>query len=82
MEIVFTFLGPNSVAVVGEVLNTSTHAYIPSFTAENYIELSGGFNDFADKDRVFVILPNGQAKIVKELFGLGQVYCLKHYSHF
>ena len=59
-------------AVVGEVLNTSTHAYIPSFTAENYIELSGGFNDFADKDRVFVILPNGQAKIVKRtLFGSG-----------
>ncbi len=63
---------PNSVAVVGEVLNSSTHAYIPSFTAENYIELSGGYNDFADKDRVFVILPNGQAKIVKRtLFGSG-----------
>jgi polysaccharide export outer membrane protein len=61
---------PNSVAVAGEVLNSSTHAYNPKFSAQNYIELSGGYNEFADKDRVFVILPNGQSQIMKrKLFG-------------
>ena len=56
---------PNSVAVVGEVLNSSTLAYDPSLYPEDYIERSGGFNDFADRNRVFVILPNGQSKILK-----------------
>jgi protein involved in polysaccharide export with SLBB domain len=61
---------PNAVAVVGEVLNSSTHAFDPKLSAQEYIELSGGYNDFADKDRVFVILPNGQAQIMKrKLFG-------------
>jgi protein involved in polysaccharide export with SLBB domain len=61
---------PNSVAVAGEVLNSSTHAYNPKLSAGNYIELSGGYNEYADKDRVFVILPNGQSQIMKRrLFG-------------
>ena len=52
------------------MLNSSTHAYNPKLSAQNYIELSGGYNEFADKDRVFVILPNGQSQIMKrKLFG-------------
>ena len=63
---------PNSVSVVGEVLNSSTLAFNPSLTGEEYIELAGGYNEFADKDRIFIIYPNGQAKIHKRtLFSSG-----------
>ncbi len=56
---------PNSVSVVGEVLNTSTFAYKPSRSVYDYIDSAGGLNEYADKSRIFVILPNGQAKLVK-----------------
>ena len=63
---------PNSVSVVGEVLNPSTLAFEPSLDASAYIELGGGFNEFSDKSRIFVIFPNGQAKVVKKtLFSKG-----------
>ena len=56
---------PNFVSVIGEVLNSSTQRYIPGLSLEEYISLSGGLSDQADRDKVFVILPSGQAKIIK-----------------
>ena len=56
---------PNFVSVIGEVLNSSTQRYIPGTSLEEYISLSGGLSDQADKDKVFIILPSGQAKILK-----------------
>lgn len=63
---------PESVTVVGEVLNASTLSYNPSFNANDYINRSGGLNESADRGRIFIILPDGQSSIVKRsLFASG-----------
>ena len=59
---------PESVTVVGEVLNASTLSYNPSFNAKDYINRSGGMNDSADPGRIFIILPDGQSSLVKRSF--------------
>ena len=56
---------PTSISVVGEVLNSSTITFQPTYNVENYIQLSGGLNESADKNRIFVIYPNGQSKLFK-----------------
>ena len=61
---------PGSITVSGEVLNATTLRYDPNLSVEDYISLSGGFNDEADKSSVFAIQPNGNAMVVKQrLFG-------------
>ena len=57
---------PNSISVVGEVLNSNTLAFDPEKDVFEYIKLSGGTNEYADKNKIFVIKPNGQAEIVKK----------------
>lgn len=52
---------PQSISVVGEVLNPVTHIYKNGLSVEDYLELSGGFSEGAAKDKVFIIKPNGQA---------------------
>ena len=64
---------PESVTVVGEVLNASTISYNPDFNANDYINRSGGLNESADKGRIFIILPDGQSSVVnrRSLFASG-----------
>ena len=63
---------PYSISVLGEVLNSSTLRYNPSFSVDDYIAAAGGLSDQADPSKIFFILPNGQAKIVKRtLFSNG-----------
>ena len=63
---------PNSVSVVGEVLSAATLGYQANYSADDYIKLAGGLNESADKDKIFVVYPNGQAKIIKKsLFSAG-----------
>ena len=50
-----------SVNVVGEVLNSASHLHHDGYTVSDYINLSGGMSRGADKNRVFIILPNGNA---------------------
>jgi protein involved in polysaccharide export with SLBB domain len=57
---------PNFVSVVGEVLNGTTISYNPDLNVEEYISLSGGLNDSADKDKIFVVLPNGKSQLIKK----------------
>ena len=57
---------PDSIQVVGEVLNASTLSYNPEFKTEDYINRSGGLNDSADPGRIFIIYPNGQSTLVKK----------------
>ena len=52
---------PQSINVVGEILNPTTLQFQPKINVEDYISLSGGYTKNADKDRVFIILPNGQS---------------------
>ena len=53
------------VSIVGEVLNGTTVSFDPNLTVDQYIQLSGGLNDSADKDKIFIILPNGKSQLVR-----------------
>ena len=57
---------PSSVSIVGEVLNTATVGFNPNLTVDEYIALAGGLNDSADKDKIFVIHPDGKSSLVKK----------------
>lgn len=56
---------PNFVSIVGEVLNSTTISYNPELSIEDYISLSGGLNDSADKNKIFVVYPDGKSRILK-----------------
>lgn len=61
---------PDSISVVGEVLNSTTVTFAPGISVQEYIEQSGGLNDQADKDKIFVIFPDGRSRLIKKrLFG-------------
>tara|TARA_B100001175_G_C19493638_1_gene634020 strand:- start:173 stop:1972 length:1800 start_codon:yes stop_codon:yes gene_type:complete len=57
---------PTSVSIVGEVLNSATVGFNPELTVDEYISLAGGLNDSADRDKIFVILPDGKSQLVKK----------------
>ena len=59
---------PNSVSVIGEVLKSTSLQYHPQYELSDYLENAGGFNRNADEKRVYVISPNGQAKLYKQKF--------------
>lgn len=59
---------PDSVSVMGEVLNPSTLRFNPSSSIEDYIEKSGGMKEEADDGRIFVVLPNGEGTVAKRNF--------------
>ena len=56
---------PNSISVVGEVLNSSTIVFQPNFNVNNYLDLAGGLNNAADKSRIFIIYPDGKSRLIK-----------------
>lgn len=51
---------PQEVTVIGEVQGATSHLYKPGLSSADYIGLSGGFTQRADKRRVFVIRANGE----------------------
>ncbi len=55
---------PKYVTVVGGVQNPSAIRFEPGTTAADYIGKAGGFQATADDSRVFVVLPNGEARQV------------------
>ena len=67
---------PSFVSIVGEVLNATTVGFDPELSVDQYIELSGGLNDAADKDKIFVILPDGKSQLVKRSLFRSSTYIL------
>ena len=63
----------DSITVVGEVLNPVTHMYNPEYDLNDYISLSGGFSDGADKERIFIISPNGQSSLFENKLFVSRV---------
>jgi protein involved in polysaccharide export with SLBB domain len=57
---------PNSISVVGEVLYSSTLGFNPVLGVNEYIDLAGGLKDSADKEKIFVIYPDGRSNLVRE----------------
>ena len=67
---------PRGVSIVGEVLNTATVGFDPDLSVDQYIELSGGLNNAADEDKIFVILPNGKSQLVRRSLFSSRNYIL------
>ena len=40
----------------------------PSKGVEEYLQLAGGLKDTADKDKIFIILPDGKSQLVRKSF--------------
>jgi protein involved in polysaccharide export with SLBB domain len=55
---------PSTVLVTGDVLNPSALQFIPGMSVESYIRQAGGLQRSADRDRIFVLYPNGVAQPV------------------
>lgn len=51
----------STVTVVGSVLNPVTVPYSPRLNVNDYVKLAGGYKDYADSSKTYVILPNGMS---------------------
>ncbi len=67
---------PSFVSIVGEVLNSTTVGFNPDLSVDEYIDLAGGLNDAADRDKIFVILPDGKSQLVKRSLFSSSTYIL------
>jgi len=47
------------VTVIGEVQNPTSHRHIEDFTRDEYVGLSGGFTENADKKKIYVVRAGG-----------------------
>ena len=56
---IFVPKNPNVINVLGEVLNPTTFEYSKNISVRSSILNAGGFNDYANKDKVYVIRANG-----------------------
>jgi protein involved in polysaccharide export with SLBB domain len=52
---------PNEVTVVGAVLNPGSLQFTTGWRSIDYVRASGGQQRFADGNRAFLVLPNGQS---------------------
>ena len=55
----------SEIFVSGDVLNPGGRMYSSDLKIDDYIEMSGGLGRFADKDRIILIKPNGDADVMK-----------------
>tara|TARA_B100000902_G_scaffold278587_1_gene264474 strand:+ start:240 stop:2063 length:1824 start_codon:yes stop_codon:yes gene_type:complete len=53
------------VYIFGEVLNPGTHIFNEDIRINEYIEKSGGLNDFADSASIIIVYPNGSSEKVR-----------------
>ena len=56
---------PSSIMVMGEVLNPGAVQFRAGKTVSDYVDAVGGLTRVADEDRIFAILPNGNAEPLK-----------------
>jgi len=56
---IFVPRNPNTINVLGEVLNPIAFEYHKKITVRSAIDSAGGFQDYADKRKVYVIKANG-----------------------
>ena len=55
-KIIYTF---------GEILNPGTLVFNEDLDLEDYIDKSGGFNEYADKSSIIIIHPNGESERIR-----------------
>lgn len=59
---------PSSISVVGEVLKSTSMQFRPEYELTDYLSFAGGLNSNADLSMVYVISPDGLAKVYKRRF--------------
>jgi protein involved in polysaccharide export with SLBB domain len=60
-DIIFMPSVSNTVTIVGSVLNPVTVPYQPNLSFEDYVNLAGGYKEYADAAKSYIILPNGKS---------------------
>lgn len=60
----------SEVYVLGEVTNPGAKSYKSNASTKDYLKSAGGLGRFADKKRVFLIQPNGNAFLVSSRFAI------------
>ena len=60
-----------SVAVIGEVFVANSHLFKSNLTINDYISLSGGANDYADENNIYLIKADGSIVSPSQLSGGG-----------
>ena len=58
-DIIFVPKNPNAINVLGEVLNPVAFEYDEKITVSSAVKTAGGYQDYADKRKVYVIKANG-----------------------
>ncbi len=53
---------PSTVSVSGEVLNPGSFQYRSDMSADDYVDMAGGYTKVAEDDETFIILPDGSAR--------------------
>ena len=52
---------PSSITIVGEVMTPGSMVWKENIKINEYIKKAAGFTQLADKDKIFIIDPNGQS---------------------
>jgi polysaccharide biosynthesis/export protein len=55
---------PNSVLVIGDILNPGALQFVAGTKVDQYVQQAGGMQLSADEDRMFLVYPNGVAQPV------------------
>tara|TARA_S200000501_G_scaffold375348_2_gene427138 strand:- start:905 stop:3169 length:2265 start_codon:yes stop_codon:yes gene_type:complete len=58
-DVIFVPKNPNAINVLGEVLNPIAFEYNEKITVRSAVKTAGGYQDYADKRKVYVIKANG-----------------------
>ena len=56
---------PNTVLVIGDVLNPGALQFVSGTTAKQYVTQAGGLQESADRGRLFLVYPNGIAQPIR-----------------
>jgi len=71
-DVVYVPQRPNSVSVLGQVLQPGSIPFKPNMSASDYIDLAGGYGQFADESNTILVLPDGTARSLDtSWFGFG-----------
>lgn len=67
-DIIFIPLIQSVVSLKGEIFNPLDIVFTEGKSIKKYISNAGGFTEFANKSKIFVIYPNGRAEKIKTKF--------------
>lgn len=70
-DVIFVPAVSNLVAVHGQVIYPTTQVWRDDMSVRDYVMMSGGFTDTADKDKILVVQTNG---VVRDLDSTGKSY--------